>query len=782
MTINRRNLALSVTIWWGLFWAIRYMFPAAQTLVNILGFSFVVLVPGVTVMALINLKHIRFWGRLSMTIGLSVLGLMVIGLIGNSLLPAFGVIRPLDTLPVALEITLLTFIPGTLLYVRMGRKSYRLPRFAKFYPTRTDILFVAASIGLVVLSVLGAISLNNNGSNILTFLMLISMAILAGRLLYCSARVGENTIPTVLFFMALSLLLMTSLRGWFTSGHDVQHEYRVFELTKASGIWRIGKLHDAYNACMSITILPTMLSNVLKTGNPYIFKIFFQIIFALTPSLVYLTVRRWCSAAIAFASALYFVAFPTFFGDMPMLNRQEIAFLFLALMIYVVLNKKTRLRVRRVLFVAFGFGLVLSHYSTTYSVIAIMLLATVMRPIIIWLAAWVRKPHVGWPKIPVVLRRKARQKPSISLGIVLMLLIGSTIWTSSITHTSGAATAVIKSTLQALKSDSDSGRSSDLNYSVLSSKKLSAQAELGDYVHKVVIPLRKKNGADLFIDSNPRTLKAIDDAVLPLTPLGKKLSQTGVNVASFNFNFRQTSAKILQVLILIGLLYVLLKTVWSTPIDIEFVMLAVASLIFVLAQVVLPILSSEYGLLRAFQQSLMFLGLFVVLGSIVLIKKLPTRFLRKALPMLLAIVFFASSTGIFTQALGGYFPQLHLNNGGKYYDIYYLHAAELAGIDWLGGQIQHKPSKSITIIQTSLQSDLYSFPQLSPDTKIDVTNDVYPALIRNDSYVFLGYTNVIKHEASVSHNGDVIKYHYSNQQLSGSKDLIYSNGGTEIYK
>ena len=40
--------------------------------------------------------------------------------------------------------------------------------------------------------------------------------------------------------------------------------------------------------------------------------------------------------------------------------------------------------------------------------------------------------------------------------------------------------------------------------------------------------------------------------------------------------------------------------------DAEFVLLAGGSLVLVLSQIILPVLSVEYGVLRAFQQSLFF--------------------------------------------------------------------------------------------------------------------------------------------------------------------------------
>jgi len=99
-------------------------------------------------------------------------------------------------------------------------------------------------------------------------------------------------------------------------------------------------------------------------------------------------------------------------------------------------------------------------------------------------------------------------------------------------------------------------------------------------------------------------------ARLPLTPLGRLLSSLGLNLPSINYGVRQASARVLQVLILVGLLAVLLarrKRIHPLP---EFYYLGVASLSVVVLQVLLPPLSLNYGLLRSFEQALVILGVY----------------------------------------------------------------------------------------------------------------------------------------------------------------------------
>ena len=64
-----------------------------------------------------------------------------------------------------------------------------------------------------------------------------------------------------------------------------------------------------------------------------VFKVLLQLVFALVPVLTYLLARRFLSRRLALVAAIFTMAFPTFFTDMPYLVRQEIAFFFLALLL-----------------------------------------------------------------------------------------------------------------------------------------------------------------------------------------------------------------------------------------------------------------------------------------------------------------------------------------------------------------------------------------------------------------------------------------------------------------
>jgi hypothetical protein len=73
-------------------------------------------------------------------------------------------------------------------------------------------------------------------------------------------------------------------------------------------------------------------------------------------------------------------------------------------------------------------------------------------------------------------------------------------------------------------------------------------------------------------------------------------------------------------------------------------------------QVVLPVISVDYGVLRAFQQALIVFGPLVAVGSLVIFRFLPGGWDTRA-AFAVAIVFFISLVGVLPQARGGYPPQ-----------------------------------------------------------------------------------------------------------------------------
>ncbi len=770
--------------WWVIYILARSSSSLSAVVVNSLGFSFLMIVPGFLTLIGLRIKSLPAWGKLVLTVGLSLLELMLVGLIGNTVLQWFGVLRPLQTNYLIDEISLLLAVLAIFSWRRLSIDIKAAgSKLKKLFGDRLNLILVLTPLSFVALAVMGATALNNGVGEPWTFIMIWAIAGYSTALVYLSKRLNDSVICWGMFLSALSLLLMTSLRSWYISGHDIQQEFKVFELAKNNGVWQIQKFRDPYNACLSITLLPTMLFNLLKSSDTYIFKLYYQIIFALCPIVIYLFMRRWVSRALAFVSVIYFIAFPTFFTDMPSLNRQELGFLFFSLLLYIVFSSGIKKSLQKGLFLALAVGLVLSHYSTTYSAIAIFGVALIARPVILFIVRRLKRwrPFKN-TSLPLLVKKADRDQPQLSVSLVAGIVFLSFSWTT-LTNTGNGALQVAKSTFAAVTKQFSvlESRSTDTGYSLISLGNKSNADEVKNFKSKVVQPARAKQPNDFYPQSAPElsNITPLANSTLGLTILGRGLQNIGLNVQAFNGAFRQATAKLLQIFVLIGLAYVIFRKQRDKLLNAEFFALAVASIIFVFLQVILPVVSIDYGILRAFQQTLMILSIFIVIGSLLISRLIPGKLFSRSLPVIIAMIFFLSTTGFFTQLVGGYTGQLNFNNSGLDYELYYTHKTELLGYQWLktnGGL--NTPDR----IQSFIQADHYNLIKFPDIVGYDNSNDIYPGLIRKDSYVFMGYTNVHDDKASLLYNGDIIQYQYPMQILNQNKNLLYSNGDVNIYK
>jgi uncharacterized membrane protein len=710
-----------------------------------------------------------------------LLGIIVGGLLMNELLPLVGIARPLDRLAVlvATDLALLGLLcwrhwqwPET------GTVRNQVGSMLASLTPRDRLLLVA---GLLVVfgAVAGAVRLNNGAGGTTAVVMLCAAAFLVVALVRWRWLLRPGTIVAVIYLFSLALLLMTSLRGWDIAGHDIQRELHVFQLTAANGVWDISRFQDAYNACLSISILPTMLAGMTGLSGTYVFKILFQLVFAVCPVIVYLIARRFGSVLVAVLGAVYFASFPTFFTDMPFLTRQEIAFVFLGAVILVATNERYTVRRRQVWVAVLSVGVVLSHYSTTYMLIALLVFA------------WLTRVVASGSERFLAIRRGGSvgdgQRRPVVLGIanIAILILLTVLWTGPVTDTGGQLGQTTTRILLATFGGGDPAQSSDVSYSLFSSLFSTGgptpEQRLRNFTADTIADTAKGRSDGTYyplsiVGQYPAPL--VEQENLPLTAVGHALDQAGIDVPLLNGLMRKGAAGLLQLFVGLGLLFVVLRRARGFRVSREVFFLAIASIGVVVSQVVLPAVSADYGLLRAFQQSLFILAPFLAVGSIHMFGWLGSR--RSVLGATgIAVTFFASLTGIIPQILGGYPAQLHLNNTGPYYDEYYRHPEELAAVAWLQDQVVSAGKGSI---QTVVPTDRYTFGLTLGYPDIQLDDALYPTQLRVDTYVLLSSTVLGKGQSTVVYNGDLLTYRYPLALLDRTKNLVYHSGGAAIYR
>jgi uncharacterized membrane protein len=759
--------------------------------VNIVaGLFLLIALPVMLVNAKINWpESTKLHEALVYSLALVVLGIMVGGLVINEVLPLVGVARPLDRVPVV--VTLLIALTALAVWRHERWRLYdgHFPaRRARMYPAigRRDQALLLAGAIMVVASVTGAFRLNNGAGGSVAIAMLILAAVVIVAVFTWRRRVNESTIMVTIYLLSLSLLLITSLRGWFLAGHDIQREFRVFDIASSQGVWRMEWFRDAYNACLSINILPTIIERATGIPEAYIYKVVYQLLFALCPVLIYLIGRRFASKPVSILGVVYFIAFPVYCNDMPFINRQEVAFFFLGTALLLITNHDLPIRARQIAFVIFGIGIILSHYSTTYVMLAVLIVGRIYTRVYPVARKLMEKPLWGLRPLSGRSRHRANAAPPAVLNsaVILTLAVLAFLWVT-LTGTGGEVEETYSTTVNQLTGKDPNGqRSSDGSYSIFGHKKVSMEKRMKEYGNDT-LQTREKHPEGYYPLSEVQkyTMPIVTPEQLPVTTLGKAVERLGINVSMTNRLLRSKAPIMLQLFVALGFLMVLLGRARGFLPSFEFIAGAAAFMVIVSSQVVLPFVSVEYGILRTFDQGLFWLAPFLAVGSIQAFGWLgrPTS-MRVALGC--ATAFFVSLTGLMPQLLGGVVPQLHLNNAGLYYNCFYFHPQELSAIEWLQPRIKSEWDESghPSTIQAEVATDKYSVSRLQNYSDIHPTDDIFPLLLRKKAYVFMGYTAVSRDEVTFVESGDPVTYKYPFDFLDNNKSLIYSSNGVRIYR
>jgi len=251
----------------------------------------------------------------------------------------------------------------------------------------------------------GAIYANECQSNLALLLMILCIPIFFFLTFVFRKSLPRNVHVLAVSAIALSLLFHYSFISSYVQpiGSDILLELQVFRITQQNGHWAsvlpasvmgLGR----FNNMLSITILPTILSNLLNIDSVWVMKILYPIIFSLVPLVLYCFWQSVFGKRIAFISAFLFMAQETFFTEMLGLTRQMIAELFFVLLLVVILNAKFEFSKKVICLAIFGAAMVMSHYA-----IAVIFLFFLF-------ATW-------------VLARAIRKRTAITLSMVLLFSV-----------------------------------------------------------------------------------------------------------------------------------------------------------------------------------------------------------------------------------------------------------------------------------------------------------------------------------------------------------------------
>jgi len=303
-------------------------------------------------------------------LGLSLLSLMLVGLVLNTVLPFLGVDAPLRPVPLALGIGVLTTGLAAA-HERRGTDPLSSLPDPPSGPREWRVVVAFALLPAVAL--VGAYSNRVFLTNLPTLVFLLLVATLP--FLLVAGTIPARLRPFALYATAVGLLVFGSLHTPFLSGRDASWEFYFANLVVETGRWDPA---ISFKADVMLGISLVRPGYAMLTGLPLesVYKYTTPLLFAAVPvGLYHLTrSRRWASVTVASLSAFLLISFWSFSVKLSHNYRQQLAMTFLLL--FVLAWGRTRGtgrtgRLGPVLLVAFGFGMAVSHYGTTFVFMAL---------------------------------------------------------------------------------------------------------------------------------------------------------------------------------------------------------------------------------------------------------------------------------------------------------------------------------------------------------------------------------------------------------------------------
>jgi uncharacterized membrane protein len=349
-------LALQATLWF----TALFNVPVAR---QVIAFVYITFVPGFTILKLLKQDELDIIEKVVFSVGLSIAFLMLVGLVINIVGPLAGFTSPLEPTLLIAVISCFVLVGSALCYSK-SLGDIHLNEAAK-----GTIAKALPIVSLPILSTIGAFWANATGNTSILLMALIATLMVFGIAVFSKRLVPEGFHTIVIFSIAVTLVFQFTLVSSYLYGFsDIHIEYYILRLTEKSGYWNptasfTDQVYGTYNNMLSITVLPTIYSNMLGIDSTWILKIVFPLIFAFVPLALYLMWREKLGVTIALFSAFLLMSQVTFYTEMLNLARQMIAELFFVLLFIVLFSKKLTSINMIILFMIFSFSLVVSHYS-----------------------------------------------------------------------------------------------------------------------------------------------------------------------------------------------------------------------------------------------------------------------------------------------------------------------------------------------------------------------------------------------------------------------------------
>ncbi len=332
-----------------------------------MGFIFLTFLPGLLILQTIKLNKTGLTENFVLSMGLSVSFVMLFGLLLNNSLLTISHETPLATIPL-----LIAFNIAFIMLAIIGYKINRHPTFAipNLELNTYEKAFLIVPILFLPLSIFGTHIMNTAGSNTILVFLLFLIPSYVVFVCFFNQKFPKRLYPVVIFLIGVSLLLMLALRSNHIIGIDTHKEYYFFQTTLNNLHWSVFG-HSTLDACLSISLLPTIYQSLLNISPEILFRILYSLLYSISPLVIYVLSKKYLEDLYAFLVSCFFM-FQLNFLFTEYNARTNIAILFFALSMMVLFSDKINLLEKKILLIIFIVSCIISHYSTTYIFFFIM--------------------------------------------------------------------------------------------------------------------------------------------------------------------------------------------------------------------------------------------------------------------------------------------------------------------------------------------------------------------------------------------------------------------------
>ena len=733
---------------------------------------YLLFVPGMLVLRALRLHQLGGGGPPGFAVGLSLATVMGTGLLMTTLYPLLGFERPLALVPVVMtQGVIITFLAVLSYWRDCGPTEDAII-------DRRDVLTpsVLALCVLPFMSIIATYAMNAYGSNLLLLALIIIIAITA-LWISTSASFPKELYPLAVFVIAVALLYHASLISSYVWGWDIQQELYTANAVLNNAQWNVHVI-GATNAVLSVTLLAPLISIVSGVSVVWIFKTIYPLLFALVPVGLFVVFQKQTSDRIALLASFFVTFLFTFFTEMPSLARQEIAELFLVLLLIVLVDKRVGSEGKAPLYALcaiFAASVVVSHYALAfifiaYLVVAWLLLFLVDNPAMrrLHTAAHSEPPAKPW----------SRPKRMLTLPFILLFAAFTVAWYATL------GSAALAGDIAPVLTKVGYTLLSPLN--VLFAIGIGAVAYVCALVIVYVLVTRAQRKA-------PTLLRLFGALAVVLSASLVLARYHGILVNELlQIGTRSPLHEVVELLYLLGLLLIILGLAalalrrCRLTFDQEFVALALASLAILMTAVVFPMLALTIDTTRLYQISTLLLAPFCVTGAL-LIGGVPGRLRAKPrertgvsvaykLVAALFVIMLLFGTGLVYEVTRQDPTSFFLNDS---IDAPRFNAREVAGAQWLyamkAAALPVHADAYRDLLWTSLDFN-YSWgniPSYAPHTP-------------HTGYVFLGTFNLLTGTSAQQLNTQSLLngtqvYHSSLAGIANGRNRVFDDGGAVVY-